>query len=103
MGTGRLCDVLEKRTYYAKALICVAQSLLAIPTALIGFVFFTDSYWISFVFVVLENLLAEGWRSPTISMLTAVCPPNMRSSAAAVYLMFTTIFGTISNPLLGAI
>ena len=103
MGTGKIVDEWEKKTFWAASIICIIQAILAVPTGLLGFYAFPNNFWLSFTFVALENLLAEGWRSPTISMLISVVPPEMRGGASAVYLLVLTVMGTISNPVLGAI
>ena len=99
---GLVSDRFEKKNKMTKAYVCIFGTLLSLPA--IGLCTLTGhSFYLALVCMGLKYFLAEGWMSPSITMMQATVKPEEQGSIVSAWLFYNTLVGCFSTILLGAV
>ena len=85
----------------ARAAVPALSGLLAVPCMLA--VLLAPSLETALAALAAEYLLAEGWFGPVLTMLLGALPKRVHGSAVAVFVVCTTVVGSIAPLVLGIV
>ncbi len=88
---GLMADYFGPRARRAYAMIPALSFLLILPCYLIGLSLPPEP--VSFIFFVIPAALQLVWPGPVIAAIQQLVPPNMRSTASAVFLFIVNLLG----------
>eukprot|EP01023_Acetabularia_acetabulum_P006178 TRINITY_DN1257_c0_g2_i2.p2 TRINITY_DN1257_c0_g2~~TRINITY_DN1257_c0_g2_i2.p2 ORF type:complete len:244 (-),score=30.80 TRINITY_DN1257_c0_g2_i2:305-1036(-) len=89
VGGGLIADKLS--IYGKRYYLTVGAMLLAVPFITMSFL--TDSYQLSFFYLLLGFALSEAWRAPAAIMVRSTVPIEMIGQASAVHLSLRNLVG----------
>ena len=95
ISSGILADTLEKRTFWAKGLICCIGQTLAVPLICLT-TLQTSSFWLSIAAYTAYFLVASTYVGPAITMMQNTAPVSQQGNVVSTYFFTITIAQTIS-------
>lgn len=100
MVCARIADHYEEKGYYwVKAIVCITSSALGIPFILLCTCLQFNIYF-SLSMLAIEFLVAEGFVSPSMTMIVNTISPENKALGAAAFTFAATMAGVISTALL---
>lgn len=88
---GQVSDYLGKKSKGAYALVPAIAFLVALPFFALGTI--SDNLMISFFIYIIPTALGLVWLGPVLSAFQHIVPPNMRSTASALFLLINSLIG----------
>lgn len=90
LGGGILADKFEKKSYWTKALICMAGCALSFPLIALG-TLSTGNFYLSMLSYALMLLVSGTYSGPAITMIQNTAPQEQQGNVISVYFFAITL------------
>ena len=100
LAGGILADKYEKKSYWAKTIICMSGCLLSFPLIAIG-TLQNKSFYLSVLCYALKVLVSGTYSGPAITMIQNTSPLNQQGNVISLYFFCITLAQTISPIIFG--
>ena len=90
VSSGIMADVFEKRTLWAKSLICMILQSISVPLMCLT-CWATHSFWLSIIAYAFYHTAASTYVGPAMTMMQNTAPPELQGNVVSAYFFVITI------------